>query len=200
MLLTPKRRNDIKGLVIISFIFVLFVALFLGANKIMAGSEENKKDPKDVYLGLRNQALGMTLEKLTGVNAIGTHGVYGVLMETGYPEAIVTLAAFLPGDASLYFSTGGGMIGGGGYDSVRKAVVNFNEKADAFIPHCKKSPAFPMPRSGQTIFYILTKEGIYTAQAMEESLGNGKEALSPLFFDGQEVITQFRVAADNKKN
>ena len=187
-----------KSIIIILFVFVVLVAVFSVTRKVLAGTQENQKDSKELYAGLRNQALGMNLKDLSGVSPVGVHGVYGIIMEMGQPEGTITLVTFLPGDASLYFSNGGGMIGGSGYDQVRKAVVNFNEKANQYILNCQKVTSFPLPVEGQTVFYILTREGIYTYQAKENDLGNERDALSPLFFSGQEVITQFRLASESK--
>jgi hypothetical protein len=64
----------------------------------------------DVYRGLRAQALQLTAAQVGPADA-----VFGVLMETGYPEAVVSLVALSDGTASLYFSNGGGIIGTGGH-------------------------------------------------------------------------------------
>ena len=64
--------------------------------------------PAEIYTELRSQALGATAQ------ALGTkEQTFGVIMETGYPEAVVTLIALSDGTASLYFSNGGGVIGAG---------------------------------------------------------------------------------------
>lgn len=45
----------------------------------------------------------------------------------------------------------------------------------------------------------MTKEGIYTAQASENDLGNKRHLLFPLFYAGQNVITQFKLAEEKRK-
>jgi hypothetical protein len=53
-----------------------------------------------------------------GVSSASSEGVpLGVLMETGYDSATVTLFALSDGTTSLYFSNGGGVIGGQGQET-----------------------------------------------------------------------------------
>jgi len=57
---------------------------------------------------------------------------------------------------------------------------------------------FPLPRAGRTVFYVLTDSGVFTTEAEERALGEERHALSPLFYAGQEVITQLRLVSDTK--
>ena len=70
-------------------------------------------DAAAVYMELRNQVLDLSADQVAPDD-----GVLAVLMETGYPEAVATLVAVADGTASLYFSNGGGIIGGGAYAQV----------------------------------------------------------------------------------
>lgn len=144
---------------IIMAVFAYFLIFKVGLTWIKGKSLKEERG-KHVYLGLRNQALSFTPEMLGNVQTLGTHGVYGVLMEMACPEGVITLVTFVTGDASLYFGNGGGVIGGVGYDVVKKAAVDLNNKADQFVPSCIKTSFFPSPSLGQTIFYILTTEGV----------------------------------------
>ncbi len=63
----------------------------------------------------------------------------------------------------------------------------------------KPQPAPPLPSIGRVIFYILTFSGAYTADADENELGEGKHHLSPLFYAGQDVITQIRLNTPKRK-
>lgn len=162
-------------------------------------TDSKKASPNEVFTGLRELALSAKATDFPNTEKAGEHGVYGVLMETGYPEYVVTLSAFMTGDASLYFSSGGGMIGGIGHETVRKAAITFNRKADEFISSCNKATSFPMPKSGQTLFYILTQEGIYTAEALENDIGNNRSLYSSLFYVGQSVIAEYRLIEEKKQ-
>jgi hypothetical protein len=132
-----------------------------------------------------------------GITAlVGKHKVWGVLMETGFPSGSCTLLTMADGNASLYFGTGGGVLGGYAHQAVRRAARNLNEGADHFVAGCLKATSFPLPGTGDVIFYILTGEGAFAAGGLEKDLGEKRHPLSPLFFAGHDVITQLRLASE----
>ena len=49
--------------------------------------------------------------------------VFGVVMDMTYPSGVATLVTFADGTASLYTSTGGGIIGGGSAGSSMAAYL-----------------------------------------------------------------------------
>lgn len=120
-------------------------------------------------------------------------------METGYDGAVVTLVALLDGAASIYFSSGGGVIGGAGHTAVRIAARRFAQFAGVHLPEMRACNDFPLPRLGQTTFYVLTSRGVLTASAPEQELGGGSHDLSPLFHLGDYVITQLRMVSEKEQ-
>jgi hypothetical protein len=145
------------------------------------------------YDALRSQVLTLKPEAL-GPEPAGA-GVHGVVMETGYPEAVVTLVAIADGTVSLYFSNGGGMIGLGAHAGPRNAGLELISKAASFLGSMAPAKSFPLPAKGATQFYVLTREGPFTAGARGEDLGLNRHPLSPLFHAAQEVITQARLSS-----
>jgi hypothetical protein len=119
--------------------------------------------------------------------------VWAILMETAFPEGVFTLVSVSDGSASLYFSTGGGVIGGGEHDTVRAAALQFVRLANEYLPSMSPCTSFPLPGPGHTKFYVLTTGGVSTADALEEDLGEERHELSPLFYAAQDVITQIRL-------
>jgi hypothetical protein len=163
-------------------------------------SESNNNKPADVYIGLRDKILSLAPNEVGFQPSLELPNVWGVLMETGYPEAIVTLVSLADGTTSLYFSNGGGMIGGGGHPSVAEATKSFLASAEKFYPKMSLSDSYPLPTIGRVKFYVLTYSGTFTIDIDEAELGYKRDALSPLFFAGQEVITQFRIVQENIQN
>jgi hypothetical protein len=141
----------------------------------------------ETYVGLRAMALGVTAEQL------GTRDeVFGVIMETGYAEAVVTLVALADGTASIYFSNGGGMIGMGGHEGpavASRSLISFAAHNCAGLSPTSETP---LPEPGFTTFYALTQQGTFTATAPEVELGENRHPLSPLFYSAQELITEMR--------
>lgn len=150
---------------------------------------------EQVYTQLRNQILTLNPQKAGLVPSPETPNVWGVLMETGYSKAVVTLVSLADGTTSLYFSNGGGMIGLG--DNQDKAAANaskaFVADAEKYFGGMTPTTSYPLPGVGQVKFYVLTFSGSYVAEAGESDLGNKVHPLFPLFYRGQEVITQVRL-------
>lgn len=118
---------------------------------------------------------------------------WAVMMETGYPGAVVSLVAFADGSTSLYFSSGGGVLGGGEHASVNEASRAFVAKAADDVQHVESTSDHPLPPEGMTRFYFRIDDGLRTAEAPENELGEGRHPLSALFHAGQEVLTQLRL-------
>lgn len=117
-------------------------------------------------------------------------------METGYDGVTVTLFALTDGTTSLYFSNGGGVIGGHAHESVRRANTAFLDQTNHSLGQLAPCERFPIPEMAHTIFYVLTDSGILTGGALEDDLGFGRHPLSPLFHAGHEVISQLRSISD----
>ncbi len=83
---------------------------------------------------MRDRALGMTPADLGLAPSAARPHVFCAVMETGYEEGVATLVAVADGSVSLYFSKGGGVIGGGSHESVRGAAAAFLDAAEAFLP------------------------------------------------------------------
>jgi hypothetical protein len=143
--------------------------------------------PVEVYCGLRDKILRLPRELPNQENT-----VVAALMETGHPGAVVTLVMVLDGTTSLYFSSGGGIIGAGAHPEVAMATRNFIQAAGESTPLMQPTKTFPLPRPSHTRFYVLLGSGIFSAEALEQDLGHHRHALSPLFHLGHAVIAMVR--------
>jgi hypothetical protein len=151
-----------------------------------------QQPPAEVYVGLRRQLLRLTPDQL-GDGAFADAPILALLMETGYPEAVATVAAVVDGSSSLYFSNGGGFIGAGTHAAVAEASRRWLERGREFLPELPVITDPPPPAEGMTQFVAVTREGLHGVVAVEEELGEGRHGLSPLFYAGQDVITQIRL-------
>jgi len=154
-----------------------------------------KASPADAARALRDQALSITASDLGLAPTRELPNVFGILMETAYPEAVASLVAFAEGTTSLYFSSGGGIIGAGDHDTVRNALPPFFEAAERHLTSFAKTTSTPLPTVGRVRFYVRTHGGTLTAEAGEEELGEMRHELSPLFHAGHDVITAVREAS-----
>src|SRR5258706_16318880 len=162
---------------------------FLSFLSGMFGSSASAQDYKvaEVYAGLRKMIFE-TKPANIGVK----EPVWGVLMETGYPKAVATLVALADGTVSLYFSNGGGLIGLGPHAGPKRAAQTFLASAQKFSTQLQPTGSNPLPKPSNTRFYLLTGNGVLTAEAKEDDLGNNRHPLAPLFFSGQELIAEVR--------
>ena len=51
---------------------------------------------------------------------------------------------------------------------------------------------FPLPARGRFRYYVITDRGVLTAEAPEEELVHNRHPLSPLFCEGDHVLTAIR--------
>jgi len=148
----------------------------------------------EVFRELRAQALQLK------ANDAGLKGsTFGLLMETGYPEAVVTLVALSDGTASLYFSNGGGIIGAGQHERPATAARSLVAFAAHNLGHLSKATDFPLPRPSHTRFYALTETGVLTAEVVETDLGENRHVLSPLFHAAHALIAEMREIEERRK-
>ena len=122
-----------------------------------------------------------------------------IIMDIAYPQAVASVMASAFGDASIYFSTGGGILGGVGHEPAREAATAFVAAATTYLPQFQRVVVYPYPVPGNVRFYVRTPESVYMGEASERALAEGNNPLSSLFNAGQEVITQLRLATGDFK-
>lgn len=86
------------------------------------GRGQRDRPGTEVYQGLRSQALSIPPSSIGLPAEPGSSEVFGVIMDTTYKSGTATLAVFADGAVSLYFSTGGGIIGEGTHEHVAAAA------------------------------------------------------------------------------
>lgn len=152
-------------------------------------------DQAEVYRDLRSQALSLNGEVLDSRD-----GIYALLMETGYEDAVATIVATADGSTSMYFSSGGGTIGAGEYEQVRVVVFETLSETARFVEKLNLTESYPLPTFSQTRFYVVTDSGVLTGAADEDLLGNEKHELSPLFHQVHKLIAYIRTAEEHRRS
>jgi hypothetical protein len=151
----------------------------------------------EIYGRLRSQAFSLQVHSVSSL--LKDSAIVAVLMETGYDGAVATLATVSDGTVSFYFSNGGGRIGLGEHEAVRKAAVEYLTFAQQFLSMAKPTTAFPLPTLGDTTFYFITREGVRCFSAKEDDLGKKRSPFSPLFFKAHQVITEARLVEQRRE-
>ena len=150
------------------------------------------EEPDATTQGLRRMALTLTPDAIGLSRATYPHEVWGIVMETGLEGGSYTLVSLADGTTSLYFSTGGGIIGAGAHAPVRQASQQFIGLANDALAAARPTDAYPLPEAGETVFYFLTFDGVRRYAAREADLGEMRDRLSTLFHAGHGVITAVR--------
>ena len=147
------------------------------------------------YSGLRDLALTSTAN-LAGWNIApeGRH-VYGGILDWGLDTGTATLFALDDGTASLYLSSGGGVIGGGFHDSVRQAARRFVMAFEPFIDAMEPDASGVPPPAGSTDLRALTPAGRRFVRAPTNVFGRGQHPMSNVFHAGQALIAELRQAS-----
>ena len=152
-----------------------------------------EEPPEVIYQNLRRQAFATTPDLLGVAGMTGEDEPYALVIEMGMAE-VITLACFADGDAGLYYQTGGGIRGGYGHDTVRRASKELLALAKGVVPQMEPTadnPYPPFPAEGHVRFYALTPRGLKTVEVAREDLGEDSP-FSALFSAGQEVVGQMR--------
>lgn len=155
-------------------------------------------EPAQTYLQLRKRIISLDPAEVGLVPSSTVQHVWGVLMDTGYEVGIATLVSLADGTTSLYFSTGGGMLGSGDFAPVSEASKAMVIEAEKCLIEMIAAVEFPLPALGRVRFSCLTFSGIYCAEADEVILRSGKHPLSNLYLLAHETLEQLRLSAEKK--
>jgi len=151
-----------------------------------------------IYKDMRNLPLKLTAKEFPDLKR--DKPVFAVLMESGFPEGAYTLVAAFDGSASLYYSSGGGLIGSGEHANVRPEALKVVKMAEECLKHMMKVDVFPIVKLGSTTFYIVTADGVFGYTAKEDDLGEERDKkLSGLFHQCHSLITQMRIADEKRQ-
>jgi len=154
--------------------------------------DTTKHDKDNPYHGLRSMALNITPDQLQLTLPDNQTKVYGVVMDWDLGKGIATLISFSTGDASMYLSTGGGMIGAGHHQNISNAAKAFVDKAQNYLDKTTKTETTPLPEKNSVRFYLLTNKGKFSAQENLEKFEDNSSTWVMLFEEGNKVISELR--------
>jgi hypothetical protein len=150
--------------------------------------EAPELDP--AFRSLRDRVLGLTAEDL---GTLAPEPVWAALLEIGFPEGSASLVVAVDGTTSLYYSTGGGVLGTGEFAEVRLAARTFLLTAAESLSALEKSAPPPPPGDGRLQFLILTAEGLWRAETTPEAIEAEAHPLAALSRAGQQVLGRIRM-------
>lgn len=182
---------------IIALIAVGVVAYFLISRKSNATEQPNSvrehQLEQNPFEGLRNQAFSVTKEQL---ELTDDNKFFGLIMDWELGDATMTLITFRTGDASMYLSSGGGVIGGGQHENVRTAVANYLNSAERFLNTAEPVEHSNLPTANSVNFYFLTTDGRSLTTENMANFENESSKVYELFNEANNVITELRLTTE----
>ncbi|MEZ5977183.1 MAG: hypothetical protein R3F34_03080 [Planctomycetota bacterium] len=147
---------------------------------------DDPHQPKDVYLQLRDAVLALTAEQV-GIEPAPR--VLAALLEIGQPIGVATLVVVAEGTTSLYFSTGGGVLGGGSDAGVAEASRGFLAAIDDALDELPATGDQPVPPAGCVRFVAVLDDGTTRGSAVPGGdLENEGHPLLSVWFAGHRVL------------
>lgn len=154
--------------------------------------------PDNRFMDLRNMALDVTPEQLQLSLPADQTKVFGVVMDWDLGDGTMTLITYQTGDASMYLSSGGGVIGGGQHENVNKASKEFVSMAQNYLDKSSKADTTTLPDKDCFKFYFLTNKGKFVAQESIDNVENKTSKWLNLFENANNVITELRLTTEKK--
>ncbi|MBN1320008.1 MAG: ankyrin repeat domain-containing protein [Thermoleophilia bacterium] len=131
-----------------------------------------------------------------GLSRVPGRPVWGVVMETGAKDGVTSVVATDDGALSLLTSAGGGIHLTNG-DWPCSAGTRLVGSAGDYLFQCSPAWAYPLPENGMARFYLLTFDGVMTAEAPLAELTSGRSPFSDLYYAGHDVCFLARLVTED---
>ncbi|MCP3919294.1 MAG: hypothetical protein GY711_27460 [bacterium] len=147
------------------------------------------QSPAEIFTTLRRSLFhdNPELQSATGLE------LQGVVCELGMERGTALVAGFRSGAASMYLSTGGGVIGGEGHAPVRAAARQLCAVAEGKAEHFSGAEASPdLPAEGTVTYSLLSAQSMQVATHVESELQQAAHPLHELYCAMHELLTALR--------
>jgi len=151
--------------------------------------------PVATYMELRDMVFASDPAKL-GCRKPDTRDlVWGMVIETGYPDAVATIIVLADGTISLYFSSGGGLVGLGDYEHIAEAGHRLLSLGDLLTPNFDQASDYSLPERSHTRVYLMAFSGFLAAEVSLNAPWK-QPGMMALASRAQELFATIRELAD----
>ena len=168
---------------------LLFVVVLLatGVYLFLRWTAAGRKEAAEASAMLRSKMLNREFQS-------ENPDLRGVAMDWGVGgSSVSTLVSLSDGSTSLYFSSGGGMLGLGEREGLQGAAEAFRAAVTAKEAEFSAVTDFPPPPSGHVVFYVLGESATVSSGVLRvrdiEQVGHSME---PIWRASNELITAAR--------
>jgi hypothetical protein len=161
-----------------------------------------KKEKENPILALREmlfsrqrleEAFDAFRPQIESLEAADPELALGVVTEMGMQRGAVIVAGFANGDARLFWTTGGGLLGDlSVFPNIAVAAREMVQTAQRFVSILPVSADHPLPERGRVRVSILTPGGVHTTDEDEEEMQMPAHALFDLYASTHSLIAQLR--------
>jgi len=183
---------------------VIIIAIKAKTNVSPSGSNQselsadNSNVQENPFKDLREMSLSVTADQI-GIQILDDQTkVFGIVMDWDLGNGIATVVGYESGDASMYLSSGGGVIGGGQHDNVRSVVIPYIKLGQDYLSKTTKTETTPLPDQNCIRFYLLTNNGTYYVQEKMENIEKENSDWLKLFEGANKVLTELRLISEKK--
>jgi hypothetical protein len=117
-------------------------------------------------------------------------------LEIGMAGGVATIGCVADGTTSMYTSTGGGYIGMGRHESVRRANAAFRASVADHLDRLAPAADVPLPVQGDVNVVAVTSHGLRLLGCSESDARKPAHAAYPMYVAAQEVVTAMRLVAE----
>ena len=156
---------------------------------------KKEKDDGNHYEGLRQQVLDSKPDENVKLLMNGKP-IFAAIVDMAMEKAVATLACFIDGTTSLYFSNGGGQLGlGQAHEEVRNATFAFLQSSEQILDKMEIATDFSLPVNGNHIVYLVSENNIYKYEIDLDVIESASREIKFLFFLYQNVLDKIREAS-----
>jgi hypothetical protein len=158
--------------------------------KLGRRSEDTEPAPtRNPYLDLRRKILELERDVVEAP-------LRAALLEIGMAGGVATIVCVADGSTSMYTSTGGGYIGMGRHEPVRRANATFCASVAEHLDSLTAVSDVPLPVQGDVNVVAVTAEGLRLLHCSESEARQPAAAAYPMYVAAQEVVTGMRLVAE----
>jgi hypothetical protein len=147
-------------------------------------------DRRTVAAALREQLFAIKSTDLKTVVASEDtqQRLYGVVIETAFPDVVASLVALLDGSVSLYVSDGSGCIGCGAHRDVQRVAADLLQVAERVLPETIAATEHALPTTNHVRLFLLTDAGWRMTQTTLDLAQRSDTPVGLIYFAGQRLV------------
>ncbi len=146
----------------------------------------------NTYQSLRSMAVAVEPGSIGVTPSHELPHVFGVVMDMGMDQGTATLVVFADGAVSMYYSSGGGLIGAGEHENVKNVAHRLLSIANSDLASFSAGVPDVLPTKGFNQLTLLTFDGPARATASSTDFGYDRVPGGHVFRAAHDVISQLR--------